>query len=164
MNGAGTEGSTLNIDTGAGTILKGDVFTIANVLAVNPETGEALDFDQEFICTEDSAGGTATIKISPEIIITAPYKTVDSLPANGAALTFKATHVNNFAFQKDGISLVMIPEEPSKEVKHAFNMNWKGLRFLVTYGHDMKFNTDICRIDALWGVYLDKRKVVRVAG
>jgi hypothetical protein len=164
MNGAGAEGSTLNIDTGTGTILTGDVFTIAGVNAVNPATGEDLGFVQEFTATADSAGGTVTINISPEISVTAPYKTVSALPADGAALTFKDTHVNNFGFQKDGISLVMVPEVPSNEVKNAFNMSWKGLRFLVTYGHDMKFNQDICRIDALWGVYLDKRKVVRLAG
>jgi hypothetical protein len=162
---AGAEGaSSIAIETGTGTILKGDVFTFAGTNAVNPATGENLGFVQEFVVTADFAGGSGTLNFFPALSTTLPYKTVSALPASGAALTIKATHTNNFGFQEDGISLVMIPETPSTEVKNAFNMNWKGLRFLVTYGHDMKFNKDICRIDALWGVYLDKRKVVRLFG
>jgi hypothetical protein len=163
MAAAGVEGaSSIDIDTGTGTILKGDVFTIAGVNQVNPATGEDLGILQEFVCTADSPGDTVTLNIFPSLSTTLPYKTVSALPASGAVLSIKATHTMNFGFQEDGISLVMIPETPSTEVKNAFNMNWKGLRFLVTYGHDMKFNKDICRIDALWGVYLDKRKVVRL--
>jgi hypothetical protein len=163
VDGANQTGTSLVVADGAGTFLKGDVFTIAGVNAVNPETGDDLGFVQEFTVTADYAGGAGTISISPEISATLPYKTVSALPADDAAITGKATHVVNFGWQEDGISLVMIPEEPSSNVK-AFNMNWKGFKFLVTYGHDMKFNTDICRIDALWGVYIDKRKVVRLAG
>jgi hypothetical protein len=164
VDGADQTGTTLTVADGAGTFLKGDVFTIAGVNAVNPATGEDLGFVQEFVVTADYVGGAGDISISPGLSATLPYKTVSALPADDAAITGKATHVVNFGWQERGISLVMVPEVPSTEVKNAFNMNWKGLRFLVTYGHDMEFNKDICRIDALWGVYVDKRKVVRLAG
>jgi hypothetical protein len=162
--GAGQTGATLDIDTGTGTILEGDKFTIAGVNAVDPETKKDLGFLQEFVCTADSAGGDVIINISPSIIPTGAYQNVSAAPADGVAVLFKATHVNNFGFQEDGISLVMIPEPPSDQVKNAFAVNWKGLRFLVTYGHDMEYNKDICRIDALWGVYVDPRKVVTLFG
>lgn len=167
--GAGQTGSTLDIDTGTGTILKGDKFTIAGVNAVNPETKQDLGFLQEFVCTADSAGGDVIINISPAITPTGAYQNVSAAPADGVAVLFKkaasgTTYINNFGFQEDGISLVMIPEPPSENVKRSFAMNWKGLRFLVTYGHDMEYNKDMCRIDALWGVYTDPRKIVTVFG
>jgi hypothetical protein len=163
VNGAGQTGNQLIVADGTGTFLKGDVFTIAEVFAVNPDTGDAHDFVQEFTVTADYAGGAGTINISPAMSVTKPYKTVSALPADDAVITGKATHVVNFGWKQEGISLVMVPEVPSTNTK-SYNMNYKGFRFLVTCGHDMEYNKDMCRIDALWGIYVDPRQVVILAG
>lgn len=84
--------TTLDIDTGTGTIKKGDVFTIAGVNAVNKlhkgDTGELM----QFVVTEDNdTGGDTTISISPAIISEGAYQNVTALPAVDADLVFVGT-------------------------------------------------------------------------
>jgi hypothetical protein len=62
--------TTLDIDTGTGTIKKGDVFTIAGINRVHPETKADTGVLQQFVATADSAGGDVEIGISPAIIST----------------------------------------------------------------------------------------------
>ena len=81
----------LDIDTGTGTILKGDIFTVVGVNAVNKltktDTGELM----QFVCTADSAGGDVNLAMSPAIISTGPYQNVTALPAVNADLVFLGT-------------------------------------------------------------------------
>ena len=81
----------LDIDTGTGTINKGDIFTLAGVNAVNKlhkgDTGELM----QFVVTADSAGGDVLINISPAIISEGPYQNVTALPAVNADLVFLGT-------------------------------------------------------------------------
>lgn len=70
-------------------IKNGDVITIANVNAVHnidkSDTGQLMTFRVL------SGGGTATLTISPKIIITGPYQNVTAQAAAGAAITFLNT-------------------------------------------------------------------------
>ena len=70
-------------------IKNGDAFTIANVNAVHmidkSDTGQAMTF------RVISGAGTATLTISPKIIISGPYQNVTAQAAAGAALTFLNT-------------------------------------------------------------------------
>jgi len=98
--------TVLDIDTGAGTIKKGDIFTIVGVNQVNKltktDTGELM----QFVCTADNdTGGDTTINISPAIISTGPYQNVTALPAVDADLVFLGTASTNYpqglAFHSD---------------------------------------------------------------
>lgn len=117
---------TLNVDGGnAVTYVEGDVFTIANVLAVNPRTAEAYTYEQQFTVTADvtaaATPGDAALVITPPIIVpgsgagsdidvNTAFATVDSAPADNAAVTFLGAAGTSFrystAFHKDAISLV----------------------------------------------------------
>lgn len=70
-------------------IKNGDCFTIANVNAVHmidkSDTGQPMTF------RVISGGGTATLTISPKIVISGPYQNVTAQAASGAALTFLNT-------------------------------------------------------------------------
>lgn len=83
--------TSLAIDTGTGTILKGDVFTLTDVYEVNKLTKESTGDLRKFTATADSAGGDVTIQISPAIISTGPYQNVTALPAVNASLVFVGT-------------------------------------------------------------------------
>jgi coat protein Gp5 len=88
--GGSQSGSTLAID-GMGTyaLVKGDVFTIDGVYAVNPVSYVDSGFLQQFVLTADVAGSsTATLTFSPPLIATGQLQTVTNLPADNAALTF----------------------------------------------------------------------------
>lgn len=88
--GGSQTGSTLAID-GLGTYAfkAGDVFTLDGVYAVNPlsyvNTGEL----QQFVVTADTSGTTsATLPISPSIITSGSLQTVNTSPADNAAVSF----------------------------------------------------------------------------
>lgn len=88
--GGSQSGSTLSID-GMGTyaLVKGDVFTIDGVYAVNPVSYVDSGFLQQFVLTADVAGSsTATLTFSPPIAASGQLQTVASLPADNAAITF----------------------------------------------------------------------------
>lgn len=93
VSSANQSGSSLAI-SGLGTysFVEGDRFTIAGVYGVNPISYVNTNILQDFVITADVAGSsTATLTISPSIIAdpTSSLQTVNALPANGAALTFK---------------------------------------------------------------------------
>lgn len=76
--------STANI------LANGDVFTIAGVFAVNPNTKASTGRLQTFtnLGVAASAGaGAATLTISPPIITSGAFQTVSAAPANGAVIT-----------------------------------------------------------------------------
>lgn len=68
----------------------GDVFTIANVYALNPMNYTSTGFLQQFTVTApgvSDAGGLMTIQISPGITLTGPFANCSVAPTDGAALT-----------------------------------------------------------------------------
>lgn len=95
--GAGQTGSSLSVNgfTAAAALRlnKGDVFTIAGVFAVNPQSYQSTTQLMQFVVTapvSSDGAGAATIPIYPPIIPVSTgsaYATVDVAPAAGAPLT-----------------------------------------------------------------------------
>jgi hypothetical protein len=121
--------ATMNLDqNGAGsalTVKQGDIFTVANVNAVNAELGDSLARSRQFVVDADAtfadAGGgdfnldiTCTPGTSPhQMYETTSYKNMDALPANNAAVTVVGTsgqqYPVNLAFHKNALTLAMRP-------------------------------------------------------
>ena len=60
-----TSGSaTIAVTAGTGTIVKGDVFTIAGVFEAHPETKANTGRLQQFVCTADYAGGAGNVTVA----------------------------------------------------------------------------------------------------
>jgi hypothetical protein len=97
VDGASQTGSTLATDgwaSGAATLNKGDIFTIAGVNSVNPLSYSSTGRLQQFVVTattSDSSGDMATLPISPSIVTSGQLQTVDSSPANNAVITVLGT-------------------------------------------------------------------------
>lgn len=94
VNGAGQTGSSLVTQAwtaaAANRLNKGDIFTVAGVFAVNMQNYRSTTQLQQFVATANVASdgaGAATIPIYPPIITSGAYQTVNTSPANGAALT-----------------------------------------------------------------------------
>lgn len=92
VTGANQSGNQLTVTgTNGDTINAGDKFSIANVNGVNPRTRRAGSMGaQNFTVAQNYVltGGNDVITIYPSIFGPgSPYQNVDSLPANGAALT-----------------------------------------------------------------------------
>lgn len=91
LTAASAGGTQLSITDTAGDVFNvGDVFSIANVNLVNPMTRRYVtQVPKTFVVTSPLVGtGADTLSISPSIFLPgSQYQNVDSVPAQGAALT-----------------------------------------------------------------------------
>ena len=140
---------------------QGDVFTISNVYAVNPVTRATLPHLQQFVINADvTTDGTATnqtvLNISPPIITSGAYQTVNSTPASGATITYKGTastgYAQNMVFHKNAFALVMVPLEMPDGVSFKARESYKGLSCRVIKTYDNTNDEENIRIDVLYGV------------
>lgn len=141
----------------------GDVFTIANVFAVNPVPGEgakqALPYLQQFTVLSNAssdAGGNATLTISPPIIASGPFQTVSAAPADNALLTILGTAgaaiPTNLGFHKKAFALVTVPLDMPDGVAFKARESHNGLSMRVVKDYDFTNDTDRIRLDILYGV------------
>jgi hypothetical protein len=164
VNGAvSTQGqSTISIDglTGAtDTVTVGDVFTIANVFAVNPQTRESTGSLQQFVVTAAQTGvsnALANMAISPPIYTsTNALATVDSFPADNAAVTFVGTastaYPQNLIYHKDAITFATADLVMPQGVDMAARANHNGISLRVVRQYDINNDRMPCRIDVLYG-------------
>jgi hypothetical protein len=145
--------------TGSQVIKKGDVFTIANVFSVNPQTRESTGSLQQFVCTEDetAAGGSyAEVKISPAIYTSSnALATVDSFPQSGAAVTFlgaaSTQYPQNLVYHKDAIAFATADLLLPQGVDMASRQVHNGVSMRVVRQYDINNDRMPCRIDVLYG-------------
>src|SRR5262245_19693106 len=167
VSGAGQTGSSLLTSgwtaAAASRLLKGDVFTIANVYAVNPQNRQTLPSLRQFTVTSNfssAADGTGTISIYPPIVgpgATAKDQTVSALPAASAPLTIlgtaNSTTTQALAFHKEAFTLATadlpLPDGTDRAVRVSDNQSGISIRMI----RDYNISTDLfpCRLDVLFG-------------
>jgi len=164
MNGTTTSGAEQIVvdgcDTTNDTVLKGDVFTIAGVYAVNPMSGASTGVLRKFVATADAAstgGGDMTIKVSPAIISSGAYQTVDAVPLTTAPLTFLGSedtaYPQNLVFHPNAFALVTVPIEMPANVWGARETDQDaGMSIRVVKQYDIDADEEIIRLDILYGV------------
>jgi hypothetical protein len=145
--------------TGTETIKEGDVFTIAGVFAVNPQTRESTGSLQQFVVTEDATavGGAYTgVKISPAIYTSSnALATVDSFPTSGDTITFLGSastqYPQNLIYHKDAITFgtadLMLPQGVDMASRKVHN----GISMRIVRQYDINNDRMPCRIDVLYG-------------
>ena len=155
------------------TLKQGDVFTIANVFAINPVTRATEDYLQQFVVMSDTlthaAGGDTTISISPAIITSGAFQTVSAAPADNAAVTVLGTastgYKQNLVFHKNAFALTMVPLELPAGASGAARRSYNGLSVRVVPTWDGVNNTSFWRLDVLYGVKaIDTRLATRLSG
>lgn len=151
----------------AARLKKGDVITLANVFAVNPETKQSTGTLRQFVVTADvssDGSGNATLVIAPAIIAGGAFQNVTARPADNAAITVvsgsaNTTYRQNIIWHKDAITFV----SPEMELPGGMDMAAQSsladaggisLRFLR--GFDISNNRRISRFDVLWGAAVTK--------
>ena len=156
------QGSTslpISFTSGSPTFRVGDVFTIANVFAVNPQTRQSTGSLQQFVVTADldiSSTTTGTLTISPAIYTSAhALATVNAFPVASAALTFlggSATgYAQNLVYHKDAITFatadLLLPQGVDMAARAVHN----GISLRVVRQYDINNDRMPCRIDVLYG-------------
>lgn len=165
-----TDGWTNSI---TGIVKAGDVFTIANVYAVNPVTKATLPFLKQFVVTADAnsgaATGPATLTISPPIITSGAFQTVNSAPADNALLTVVGTggtgYRQNMIFNKNAFALVTVPLVSPPGAVDVSRQSYKGLNVRVIPVYDGTNDVSSWRLDVLYGTKcIDPRQALRLSG
>jgi len=153
-----TEGSTSIVLTGLGstTIKAGDVFTIANVYAVNPQTRESTGSLYQFVALADvTASTTATVTVPAMYSASQALATVDALPVSTAAVTFlgaaSTQYPQNLIYHKDAITFATADLLLPQGVVMASRQVHNGISLRVVRQYDINNDRLPCRIDVLYG-------------
>jgi hypothetical protein len=155
VSGAGQTGASLTVSTGAGAAAKGDIFTIAGVYRVHPETKAVGKDLQPFTLTADYAGGAGTMQISPAIVTSGALQTVSAAPAAGASIVFAGTasqaHGISMAYQKGAFAFATADMVMPRGVDFAAREVFDGVSMRIVRQYDINNDKFPCRLDVLYG-------------
>jgi len=155
----GATSLAISFTSGSPTFKIGDVFTIANVFAVNPQTRQTTGSLQQFVVTSDvtvSSTTTATLNISPAIYTsTNALATVNSFPQSSAVLTFlggsATAYPQNLIYHKDAITLATADLLLPQGVDMASRQVHNGISLRIVRQYDINNDRMPCRVDVLYG-------------
>jgi hypothetical protein len=165
VNGAGQSGNALVTDgwtaAAATRLKKGDTFTIAGVFAVNLQSRQSTGKLQSFVVTSDAASdgsGNMTVQISPAIVTSGQFQTVDSAPADNAAITVTSgtsgqVSKQNLAFHPDAFTFatadMVLPDGvwmADRVVSRTSGISMRAVR-----AYDITTDQAPLRLDVLFG-------------
>ena len=156
------EGSTslaISFSSGSPTFRIGDVFTVANVFAVNPQTRQSTGSLQQFVVTANldiSSTTTGTLTVSPAMYTSAnALATINAFPQSGAALTFlggsATAYPQNLIYHKDAITFATADLLLPQGVDMASRQVHNGISMRIVRQYDINNDRLPCRIDVLYG-------------
>lgn len=148
----------------AGTVKKGDVFTIADCFAINPETRESTGSLFQFVALADATAdgaGAATVTVYPIYSADAvglsdkALATVDTLPGNAKAVTFLGAadtgYAQNLIYHKDAFTFATADLTLPRGMDMASRAVHDGISLRLVRGYDINEDRMSCRIDVLYG-------------
>lgn len=147
----------------ASRLVVGDRFTIANVYMVNAQSRVSNGTLQEFVVSADfdsDGSGNGTVYFNPPLVASGQYQTVNSLPANAAAITVTGTantsSPTNLAFHRDCFTIVTADLPLPRGVDMAGRLSDKQLGMSISFvrAYDVFSGQLISRLDVLYGVAL----------
>lgn len=149
-----TSGSaTITLSGGSGTIKAGDIFTIAGVFSVHPETKVSTGVLQQFVATAD---GTTSVTVSPTPVTSGATQNITIVSA-GASKTVTvagtaSTAVNtSLLFQKEAFAFATADLVMPKGVDFAAREVYDGISMRVVRQYDINNDKFPCRLDVLYG-------------
>lgn len=167
VSGGGQTGSTLNLsgftaNTFVGVV--GDVFTLGNVYAVNPQSRQSTGALQEFTLTAavTDTAGAATVQFYPPIIPSGQFQNVTTSPLTNAAVTFlgassgasAVVSPTGIAFQKNAFEAAFVPLELPTAVEESYMDQdpETGIYFRYIQQYDGVRDMMIGRFDVMYGI------------
>jgi hypothetical protein len=160
------------------TIKKGDVFTIADVYAVNPVTKAKLPFLKQFVVTADASSdavttGDADVTIYPAMIWSGAFQNI-AVTAGVTDLDDKtvtwvqaasAQDRQNLVFHKNAFALVSVPLVAPPGAVEVGRQSYKGTSVRVIPVYDGTNDISKWRLDILFGAKtIDPRLATRLSG
>jgi hypothetical protein len=159
--GAGQTGASLVTDgwtASTAALKKGDVFTIAGVFRVHPETKAATGILQQFVATADGTAdgsGNLTLAISPSIITSGALQNVSGAPTDNAALVVAGTastaHGISLGYHKSAFAFATADMVMPRGVDFAAREAFDGVSMRIVRQYDINNDKFPCRLDVLYG-------------
>ena len=149
--------TTLTLTVGSGeTIAVGDVFTIADCFAANPQTRESTGSLFQFVALASSTSSTtATVTVAPMYSAGNALCTMVSLPATGKAVVFvgaaSTSYPQNMVYHKDAIAFATADLLLPQGVDMASRAVHNGISLRVVRQYDINNDRMPCRVDVLYG-------------
>jgi len=152
----GTAYSAITVATGTGALVKGDVFTIANVFKVHPESKANTGILQQFVVTAAYAGGGGSVSISPSIIAGgAKQNVVIPSTSSTAAISFLGTASTavgtTLLYQKDAFAFATADLVMPKGVDFSAREVLDGISMRIVRQYDINNDKFPTRLDVLYG-------------
>lgn len=156
------------------TVKKGDVFTVSDVMEIDPVSKESLGFLKQFVVMEDataSGNAIAAMKFWPPMILSGAHKTAhlsagtdidnNTIVWHGTAST---AFTQNLFFHKNAFALTMVPMVSPPGAIDVGRRSYKGYSVRVIPYYDGTNDDSNWRLDVLYGVdAIDTRLAVRAS-
>ena len=156
VSAQGAASIALTIGSGL-TVKAGDVFTVADCFAVNPQTRESTGSLFQFVALADATAVSTAIVVTVAPIYTAAnaLATVDSFPVAGKAVVFvgaaSTQYAQNLAYHKDFATFatadLLLPQGVDMAARAVHN----GISLRIVRQYDINNDRMPCRIDVLYG-------------
>ena len=158
-----TQGQTtldISFTSGSPTFKGGDVFTVAGVYMVNPQTRVSTGSLQQFVVDTDlsiSSTTTGTLSFQPPLYTAEQaLATVNAFPQSSAALVFmgatSGVYPQNLIFQKDSFTLATVDLQLPSGVQMASRQTYNGISMRIVKQYDINNDRLPCRVDVLYGI------------
>ena len=161
VNGAAQSGSNLitkGWTASTAALKKGDVFVVAGVFRVHPETKASTGILQQFVATADSSAvgsGNLTVPISPSILVTGATQNVSGSPADNATISVAGTggvaHGISLAYHKSAFAFATADMVMPRGVDFAAREVFDGVAMRIVRQYDINNDKFPCRLDVLYG-------------
>jgi hypothetical protein len=157
-----TSGSaTIAVTAGTGTLVKGDVITIAGVFEAHPESKASTGRLQQFVITTDYAGGAGNIAVSPtpfslnsganagrQNVVIVGAGASKAVVIFGTASTAVQTGLH---FQKGAFAFATADLQMPSGVDFAAREVFDGISMRIVRAYDINNDAFPCRLDVLYG-------------
>ena len=145
--------ATITLSAGSGTIKKGDVFTIAGVNEVHPETKVDTGRLQQFVATAD---GTTSVAVYPTPVTSGAKQNIviNSAGAGKAVVvagTASTAVQTGLAFQKGAFAFATADLVMPEGVDWAAREVYDGISMRIVRAYDINNDKFPCRLDVLYG-------------
>lgn len=143
----------------AARLKKGDVFTIAGIYSVNPQSRASTGTLQQFVVQADvssDASGNLTAVVSPALISGGQFQNITASPADGTLITVVGTastaYPQNIAYHRDAFTLGMADlQDVSQYGAWGGRRNYKNLAMRIARQYLIATDTVPCRVEVLYG-------------
>jgi len=159
VNGAGQTGTTLTTNAITGTLVRGDIITLAGVNAVNRITKADTGALNQFVVVTTVATAATSLTIYPAIIPPSggnqvQYQTVTASPANSATITLQGpaatTYRKNVAFVPEAFTLATADLVLPKN-KEAARAESDGISMRILTDYLVGTDQEVTRLDVVYG-------------